>query len=261
MAIKKAGKTVNPTLRQDSEFAIELAHVSKSFAQRGREIESLRNICLQIRSGDKVAIVGRSGSGKSTLINVMCALLAPTSGTYRFFGQEVAFRFTNSRAAVRLRQRCGYVSQASDMMNNLKVVENVKLAAECRRMRIRDADAHHWLTEVGLADQADKYPVHLSGGERQRANIARALACRPDVLFADEPTGALDVSTSRSILALMTRLADENGSTFILVTHSPDYAVQCNRQICLSGGRVEADRTQMSAEEIVEFIELSEENR
>ena len=216
---------------------------------------------LQIESGDTVAIIGRSGSGKSTLINVMCALMAPTSGTYRFFGREVAFRLTNSRAAVRLRQRCGYVSQSSDMMNNLSVIENVKLAAECRRSQIRDDDAHGWLAAVGLADQAGKYPVHLSGGERQRANIARALACRPDVLFADEPTGALDVSTSRSILDLMTRLTDENDSTLILVTHSPEYAVRCNRQICLSGGRIEADRTRMGTEAIVQFIEQSGDNR
>ena len=241
----------------NNECAIELEDISKTFLHEGRTVESLRNVSLRIASGETVAIIGRSGSGKSTLINVMCALVAPTSGTFRFFGKEVAFRFTNSLAAARLRQRCGYVSQSSDMMNNLSVIENVKLAAESRRIDIDDDEARRWLAAVGLERHTAKYPVHLSGGERQRANIARALACRPDVLFADEPTGSLDVSTSRSIIDLMRTLSDRNRSTFILVTHSPEYASRCNRQICLRDGRIKADRTRMQMDEIFQFIEES----
>ena len=143
------------------------------------------------------------------------------------------------------------------MMNNLSVIENVKLAAESRRTEIHDDDVRYWLDAVGLNGQATKYPVHLSGGERQRANIARALACHPDVLFADEPTGSLDVATSRSIIDLMRRLSHENRSTFILVTHSPEYAARCNRQICLRDGQIREDRTRMNTDEIVQFIERS----
>ena len=152
------------SLRHHNKYAIELEDISKTYSQKGRKIESLRNVSLRIASGDTVAIIGRSGSGKSTLINVMCALVAPTSGTYRFFGKEVAFRLTNSRAAVRLRQRCGYVSQSSDMMNNLSVIENVKLAAESRRTEIHDDDARRWLAAVGLEGQAGK----VSGAPQRR---------------------------------------------------------------------------------------------
>lgn len=233
---------------------IELFGINKTYVRDSQVIYSLADITLSIKAGDSIGIVGRSGSGKSTLINIMCTLLSPTSGEYYFDGKKIACRTPASNDAIRLRQRCGYISQSSDMINNLSVIENVKLAAECRGVPIDDGTALEVLKHVGLSGHEYKYPTNLSGGERQRANIARALVCKPDVIFADEPTGSLDVVTSRHIVELMLELARSIHSTLVLVTHAPEYAALCGRQLGLEGGRLACDRRGVSAEEIADFI-------
>jgi putative ABC transport system ATP-binding protein len=245
--------------QKQQTVVIKLTDISKSYEQQGQRVPSLRNVSLEICEGETVSIVGRSGSGKSTLINIMCALAAPTSGQYHFFGEEINLSNTNSLGAVELRQKCGYISQSSDMMNNLSVLENVKLAAECRSQQINDLQAEEWLERVNLPNQAkQKYPVSLSGGERQRANIARALACNPNVLFADEPTGALDITTARGIINLLIRLAKKNKSALIMVTHSAEYAAGCDRQIFLRDGALVDDKKEMSEAAIRQFFEEPE---
>ena len=210
-------------------------------------------VSLGIEPGESVAIVGRSASGKSTLINIMCALASMSAGKYSFDGTEVVAPSSNSRGAVALRRQIGYVSQWSELLENFNVRRNVQMAARCRRARVSNADANRWLEAVGLAGLGDRWPAQLSGGQRQRVNIARALACEPKVIFADEPTGSLDVATARDIMKLMFALTENR--TLILVTHMPDYAAECQRQLCLHQGRLQRDEKHMTRDDIVGFIE------
>ena len=215
---------------------------------------SLSDVSLEIRRGESVGVVGRSGSGKSTLLNILAALLSPTRGRYLFDGEVVGRVGTNSPSTIRLRRGSGYISQSSDLISNLDVFANVKLAAACRRRRVANDEALHSLEAVGLVDKARAQPSELSGGERQRVNIARAMLCRPEIVFADEPTGALDLYTSRRVLDLMHRLTRETGTTLILVTHVPAYATDCTRQLCLSAGRLYRDTRGMAVDALTRFI-------
>ena len=233
---------------------IELSWIWKRFPGQTGERAALEDVSVGVRQGEQLAIVGRSASGKSTLINVMCALASPSSGSYKFNGRPVMVEDARSGAALELRRQAGYVSQFSDLLGNFDVLDNVKLAAHCRNARVSDADAECWLKRVGLVGEGRKSPAELSGGQRQRVSIARALACKPKVLFADEPTGSLDVSTATEIMKLIHELALDAKTTLILVTHTPDFAAMCERQLCLDGGRVVRDERGMSKEDIVNFL-------
>ena len=215
---------------------------------------SLADINLEITPGESVAVVGRSGSGKSTLLNILAALISPTSGRYLYNGEAVEMDRANSPSAIRLRRRAGYVSQGSDLIGNFSVLGNVKLAAACRQRRIKDDEALHWLEKVGLKDRSRAKPSELSGGERQRVNIARAMLCKPEILLADEPTGALDPHTSRHVLGLMHELTGKTATTLILVTHVPEYAAECARQLFLNAGRVHHDERGLAIDTLRRFI-------
>ena len=235
------------------EHMITLDHVSKRFPNQAPSEAALMDVSLRIESGESVAIVGRSASGKSTLINIMCALVSVSAGKYWFDGTQVVAPNSNARGAVALRRQIGYISQWSELLENFNVRRNVQMAARCRRARISNADADRWLDAVGLLGLGNRSPAQLSGGQRQRVNIARALACEPKVIFADEPTGSLDVATARDIMKLMFTLTENR--TLILVTHMPDYAAGCRRQICLHQGRLQGDENDMTRDDIVRFME------
>ena len=233
---------------------IELRSIWKRFPGQTDQNAALKGVSASVRQGERLAIVGRSASGKSTLINVMCALAAPTAGSYEFDGRPVRMRSANSVAAIELRRRAGYVGQFSDLLGNFNVLSNVKLAANCRKNRVSDTRAQEWLREVDLEGEGRKVPAQLSGGQRQRVSIARALACEPRVLFADEPTGSLDVFTATEIMDLILRLARDSNTTLVLVTHTPAFAAMCERQLCLRDGRVVRDECSMSDHDIEDFV-------
>jgi putative ABC transport system ATP-binding protein len=217
---------------------IELDRLSRTFEVGGEPVHALVEVTETIRRGEHVAIMGPSGSGKSTLLHLIGCLDRPTSGSYRFEGREVAGLAERELDEVR-QSRIGFVFQAFHLVSRLDARGNVELpmlfAGVDRRERRRRADEA--LAEVGLAPRASHRPAELSGGERQRLAIARAVAMRPAVLLADEPTGNLDHRSGRVVLDLLDRLND-GGLTLLVVTHDPRVARRADRVLMLSDGRL-----------------------
>jgi putative ABC transport system ATP-binding protein len=217
---------------------IELEGVSRRYEMGGETIYALRDISFSVKRGEYVAIVGASGSGKSTMMNILGCLDTPSSGTYRLRGTDV--RALDDNALSDLRNfEIGFVFQTFQLVPRTSALENVELpliyrgvsATERRRL------ARQALDHVGLANRATHKPSELSGGQRQRVAIARALVTDPSLLLADEPTGNLDSTTGRDILALFNEL-HRAGNTIVLVTHEPSIAGQCPRAVRLSDGRI-----------------------
>lgn len=206
----------------------------------GVEVHALRGVDLRVRRGEYAAIMGPSGSGKSTLLQILGCLDAPTAGSYRLAGDEVADLDESALAVVRNR-RIGFVFQAYNLLPRATAVDNVALpllyrGVSAARRRERALEA---LERVGLADRTHHRPNELSGGQKQRVAIARALAADPDILLADEPTGNLDSRTGQEILTLFDELHAE-GRTILIVTHEHDVAEHCERIIRIHDGRVAA---------------------
>ncbi len=203
---------------------------------------ALRNVSLRIPAGQVTAIMGPSGSGKSTLLNLMAGLDRATDGTIRVDGQDIT-RLSEAALARYRRARVGLVFQFFNLLNTLTVLDNVLIPAQLAGMNRREAcrRAGELLDQLGIADQASKYPARLSGGQRQRVAIARALVNRPALLLADEPTGALDTHSGEQVLDLFRDL-NRTGQTIVLVTHDPRLAERCaGRIVTLVDGAVATD--------------------
>ena len=219
-----------------SGAAVEVEHVRKGF--EADRIHALEDVSLRLEAGELVALTGSSGSGKSTLLNLIGALDRPDAGEIRVAGEDVA-RLADP-AAYRA-QVVGFVFQFHNLITTLTALENVQVPMLGRRGRSeRERRALELLDEVGLSERAGAYPPTLSGGERQRVAIARALANEPQLLLADEPTGALDSETGQQILDLLRRLRDEHGTTILLVTNDDAVAAQADRTLRLRDGRLVA---------------------
>jgi len=217
---------------------IELDRLSRTYEIGGEPVHALVEVTESIAAGEHVAIMGPSGSGKSTLLHLVGCLDRPTSGSYRFEGREVG---ALAEAELdRLRQRrFGFVFQAFHLVARLDGLGNVELPmvfAQVPRAERRER-AHAALEAVGLAHRAGHRPSELSGGERQRLAIARALAMRPGVLLADEPTGNLDTKSGNAVLDLLDRLNGE-GLTLLVVTHDPRVARRADRTVILADGAI-----------------------
>ena len=231
------------TNKSESKPIISLHQVTKVYGRGDNAVEALRGIDLDIRSGEAIAIIGRSGSGKSTLAHVMATLDRPTSGKVLINGSEVGRR--SRRASNRLRnQEIGFVFQQFFMNARDSVLDNVMLPMviagirpKLRRKRALDA-----LETVGLLDKAYARASDLSGGQKQRVCIARAIVNKPSIILADEPTGNLDTATSRVVEDMLFRLNQERGITLVIVTHDPDLAQRCGRQVRIADGQVVGDQ-------------------
>ena len=197
----------------------------------------LSDVSLAIERGESVAVMGASGAGKSTLLALLAGLDEPTSGTVRLAGSELTGLDEDGRAAVRARH-VGFVFQAFHLVPSLTALENVMLPLELAGRVDARAAARGVLERVGLRERVGHYPRQLSGGEQQRVAIARAFVMRPDVLFADEPTGNLDAATGGRIMDLLFELNATEGATLVLVTHDPALAGRCGRIVRLDAGRV-----------------------
>ena len=227
---------------------IELKNVSKLYGEGDGAVAALREVSLQIDRGEFVAVMGPSGSGKSTAMNIMGCLDAPTSGSYRFDGEEVSVLTRNQSALLR-RHYLGFVFQGYNLLARTSALENVSLpllyrgfATEERRERALVA-----LKEVGLEGREHHAPSQLSGGQQQRVAIARAIVSNPQVLLADEPTGNLDTKTSREIMDLIAALNAKRSITVVMVTHEQDMAAYARRLIRFVDGRVESDSIKSEA--------------
>jgi putative ABC transport system ATP-binding protein len=199
----------------------------------------LEGIDLEINAGETVAIVGASGSGKTTLLGILAGLDLPSSGRAYLGGVELTSLDEEQRALIRGEQ-VGFVFQTFQLLGSLTALENVMLPGELRGEAGAEQDAKALLDKVGLGQRYTHYPRQLSGGEQQRVAIARAFASRPNVLFADEPTGNLDTTTGAKVIDLLFDLNREYATTLVLVTHDDRLAQRCQRIIEIDSGRLVA---------------------
>jgi putative ABC transport system ATP-binding protein len=223
------------TERMDTVLAAE--RLGKQVSSPEGVLAILSDVSLAIARGETVAIMGASGAGKSTLLALLAGLDEPTSGTVRLAGNELTALDEDGRAAVRARH-VGFVFQSFHLVPSLTALENVMLPLELTGRPDARSTAREVLGRVGLAERVGHYPRQLSGGEQQRVAIARAFVTRPDVLFADEPTGNLDTATGERIMDLLFGLNAATGATLVLVTHDMALASRCGRVIRLDAGRV-----------------------
>jgi putative ABC transport system ATP-binding protein len=221
---------------------IEAREVTKVYAMGDQTVHALRGVSLDIEEGDFVAIMGASGSGKSTLMNILGCLDLPTEGQYRLAGEPVEQMQADQLASIRNR-RIGFVFQQFNLLPRTSAVENVELPMVYAGVRApeRRQRALAALAQVGLAERANHTPAELSGGQQQRVAIARALVNHPQLILADEPTGALDSQTSEEIMRLLADL-NAKGLTIVLVTHESDIAAWARRKIVFRDGHVVEDK-------------------
>lgn len=213
------------------------------------EVHALREMDLDLYSGEFVVILGASGSGKSTLLNILGGLDVPTSGTVRFLDHDLTKAGDAALTEYR-RDHVGFVFQFYNLIPSLTAIENVALVTDISRNPMKPADA---LELVGLGDRANHFPAQLSGGEQQRVAIARAVAKRPEVLLCDEPTGALDYETGKLVLRAIEKVNRELGTTTAVITHNSAIAGMADRVVRMTSGRLSEDyrnTTKVSPEEL-----------
>lgn len=219
---------------------IAIRHLSMRLAGGGHTVTILDDVNLTIPQKQVVAIVGPSGSGKSTLLGLIAGLDRPSSGSILLKGVEIT-TMPESRLARFRREHIGYIFQSFHLIPTLTAVENVAVPLELMSDPHARDRAIELLAAVGLKDRLSHYPVQLSGGEQQRVAVARAFACRPPILLADEPTGNLDTTTGGQVIDLLLGLNRDQGSTLVLVTHDQALATLAERVITLCDGRIASD--------------------
>lgn len=231
---------------------IQLASIKKSYSLGNEDVLVLNGIDLKINRGEFISIMGPSGSGKSTLMNIIGFLDRPTEGTYFLNGKEVLQYKEHELAKIRNRA-IGFVFQQFNLLPRLNALKNVELPMIYAgvKKKEREERAKEALEKVGLADRMLHLPNELSGGQKQRVAIARAIVNKPDLILADEPTGALDTKTSEQIMELFTMLNKEDGTTVIVVTHEEEVASYANRLILLRDGYIVQDIDQANRGEIL----------
>jgi putative ABC transport system ATP-binding protein len=223
--------------------AIELSHVVRTYgAGHPEEVRALRGVDLTIAPGEFLSVAGPSGCGKTTLLNLLGLLDSPTSGEVRWDGEPVGRRSDRARARLRL-EGVGFIFQRFYLLPTLTARENVELPM--RALRVPRAErmrrASELMDEVGLRGRERAFPHQLSGGEEQRVAVARALANRPGLLLADEPTGELDSGNTQGILSLLVRVRAAHDATLVLVTHNPEVARPARRHITMRDGAITQD--------------------
>lgn len=214
---------------------IEFQNVSKIYQVGEIEIKAADNISFPIEKGEFVIIVGPSGAGKTTVLNMLGGMDKPTSGVINVDGTDIA-QFNEKELTAFRRDEVGFVFQFYNLVPNLTAYENVELATQICKNPV---DAEEILSEVGLANRKENFPSKLSGGEQQRVSIARALAKNPKLLLCDEPTGALDYITGKSILKLLQDMCREKGMTVIVITHNSALMPMADKIIKINDGRIE----------------------
>jgi putative ABC transport system ATP-binding protein len=219
---------------------IAIRHLSMRLTAGGRRVTILDDVTLSIPPKQMVAVMGPSGSGKSTLLGLIAGLDRPTEGTIILDGIDIT-TLSESRMAKFRRVKIGYIFQSFHLIPTLTALENVLVPLELAGDAAAKDLAVELLHAVGLQDRMHHYPVQLSGGEQQRVAVARAFACRPPILLADEPTGNLDSQTGRHVMDLLLSLHRDYGTTLVLVTHDRAVASLMHRVIALRDGRIESD--------------------
>lgn len=222
-------------------MALEIQNVSKTYKMGSNTVEALKDVSLEMRDNEYLAIMGPSGSGKSTMMNILGCLDSPSSGSYIFEGQDISKLDDDNLAEIR-NQKIGFVFQTFNLLPRANVFQNVELpmvysgfSASMRKKLAEEA-----IEKVGLTDRMKHKPSELSGGQRQRVAIARALVNNPLIILADEPTGNLDSSTGEEIMTIFDKLY-QSGNTIVLVTHENNIALHAHRIVKLKDGMIESD--------------------
>ena len=221
---------------------LNIQNVSKTYQSAGRTLTVLEHVNFSVAAGATMSIVGPSGSGKTTLLGLAAGLDRASTGSVELNGIKLDNLNEDQRALVR-NKHVGFIFQNFQLLPTLTALENVMVPLELRGEKNVKSRAVDLLQKVGLGDRGHHYPAQLSGGEQQRVSLARAFSNKPQILFADEPTGNLDAETSEKIIELIFNLNKEAGTTLILVTHDFDLANKTGRIIKLKGGRVVSDET------------------
>ncbi len=219
------------------KIAIQAKALRKEVQLTDARLTILQQINLTINSGETVAVVGASGSGKSTLLGILAGLDTVSSGEVYLAGQPLHQLDDDARAQLRARE-VGFVFQSFLLLPSLTALENITLPAELAGIKDATARGRKLLSDVGLTERADFYPSQLSGGEQQRVAIARAFITQPAILFADEPSANLDAATGAKIEDLLFALNEQQGTTLVLVTHNPQLAQRCKRQLNMHAGEL-----------------------
>ncbi len=218
--------------------AIVTKNLNKIVTTADNELKILDDINFSLLQGESLAIVGPSGAGKSTLLGLLAGLDTPTSGEIFLADTEITQLDEEQRAQVRA-QVVGFVFQTFQLLPSLNALENVALPLELRGDKTAEKQAKEYLERVGLGERLSHYPRTLSGGEQQRVAIARAFACKPKILFADEPTGNLDSVTGKKVSDLLFEINQESDATLVLVTHEERLAERCDNIIHIDAGRIQ----------------------
>jgi putative ABC transport system ATP-binding protein len=224
-----------------SSSILAVDSLGKTVADATGSLTILHDVTFSVTPGETLAIVGASGSGKSTLLGLLAGLDLPSTGSVALHGQDI-FKLTEDQRASLRGRHVGFVFQSFQLVGHLTAIENVMLPLELRGETdgVRER-AKAMLERVGLGARLSHYPRTLSGGEQQRVALARAFVARPDLLFADEPTGSLDTATGEAVIELMFELNRDAGSTLVLVTHDRSVAARCGRILTIDAGKVASD--------------------
>lgn len=221
------------------EFVVELKDVVKLYQTGSVPVKALDGISLAVDKGRFISIIGKSGSGKSTLLHMMGTLDTPTSGRVYFTGKDITS--CNHKEMTLLRRRIGFVFQRFQLMPEYTVWDNICMPVYLSHERVDMNYIDRLAETLQIQDRLSFYPPQLSGGEQQRAAIARAMANRPELLLADEPTGNLDYNTGKEVMEALERSREEYGQTIVMVTHDMEWAGRADRIITIKDGKIEAD--------------------
>lgn len=239
MARAQAGHGVTGVMPAGTGAAVPAANGQPGFAMPTMHTLALNHVSFALGEGETVAVMGPSGSGKSTLLHALAGIIKPTAGTVTFRGSNLDAMSDAGRTKLR-RNAFGFVFQSGQLLPELPAVENIALPMMLDGMPYRTATdtAILWLERMGLRALANNRPGEMSGGQMQRIAIARALAVKPAVVFADEPTGALDQTTGREVMGILMAAARDNGAAVVVVTHDPNVAGFCGRTVMMQDGRL-----------------------
>ncbi|TDC74090.1 ABC transporter ATP-binding protein [Streptomyces hainanensis] len=236
-----------------SAEALRLVGVSKVYGDAESAVTALDNVSLSLPTGSFTAVMGPSGSGKSTLLQCAAGLDRPDRGVVVVDGAELAGG-TEAELTKFRRNRIGFVFQSYNLLPTLTVLQNTTLPLRLAGRRVSRERARTILAQVGLADRLGHFPDQLSGGQRQRVAIARALVAEPAVIFADEPTGALDTRSAREVLELLREVVSAHGRTVVMVTHDPVAASHADSVVFLADGRLAGSMTEPTADAVAERL-------
>ncbi len=216
---------------------LQTNHLCKYYGTGENQVKAVDGISLAIAQGEFTAIVGKSGSGKSTLLHLLGGLDTPTSGSVFIRGKDI-FQMKEEELAVFRRRKIGFVFQAYNLVSSINVWENIVLPLGLDKQRVDEAYIKDLIATLGMENRIHHLPNALSGGQQQRAAIARALAAKPDIVFADEPTGNLDSRSSGEVIALLKMSAKKYGQTVVMITHDEEIAQTADRIMVMEDGRV-----------------------